>query len=144
MAVRAALDVNSGDALPEGAHGFWGGRCLRERGRLERGACLGKPRALVAVSEQAVVADAVEASGQHVQREAAQKFDGLEVHDSSAHAVRVVLVAKAHRSFIGEHDAFVGNRAAMRVAAEILEHLLGAGEGALGVHDPGLGAQFGK
>src|SRR5258708_20258960 len=106
LAMRTVLDVNSGDALPEGAHGFWGGRCPHERGRLECCARLSKQDSLVAVGEQAVMPDAVEAAGQHVKREAAQEFDGLEVHDSSAPAVRVVLVAKAHRSFIGEHHPF--------------------------------------
>src|SRR5258708_39331281 len=95
MATRAALDVNSGDALPEGAHGFWGGCCLHERGRLERGACLGKQHSLAAVGEQSIVPDAIEPARQHVSREAAQELEGLKTHEFAPLAVRVVLVAKA-------------------------------------------------
>src|SRR5687768_10656395 len=96
VASWTTLDVDARDALPEGANRFGCASALRGCGRLECGARPGKQCGLVAVGEQPVVADAVEAARQHVQSKAAQKLDGLELHDSAPLAVGVVLVAKAH------------------------------------------------
>ena len=87
------------------------------------------------------MADAVEAVRQHVQGEAAQKLRGVQLHDPAPVAVSVVLVAKAHGVRVDGDEPLVGDRHAMGVAPEVLEHLLGAGEGTLGVHDPSLLAQ---
>ena len=141
LAMCTALDVDAGSALPERACRLGGWRFTRGSRRLECCARLSKQDSLVAVGEQAVVADAVEGSGQHMQRVAAQEFDGLEVHDSSARAARVVLVAKAHRVGLEGEEPLVGDRRAVGIAAEVVQYLLGSGEGALGVDDPGLGAQ---
>src|SRR2546426_1579372 len=74
LAMRATLDVEAGNPLPESGDGF----CLRvgahRRGDIERGSRDGQERALTAVGEQPVVTDAVEAARQHVQCEAAQKL----------------------------------------------------------------------
>src|SRR5688572_31749572 len=92
---RAAFDIHTGDALPEDLHGLDCG-WFRDGGGGKRGSGAGEQRALIAVGEQSVVADAVEAARQHVQAEAAQELDALELHDPAPLAVSVVLIAKAH------------------------------------------------
>ena len=74
-ALRAALNVEMCDALPEGADRF-SGRGGARWGSAECGPSRCEQRGLVAVGEQAVVADAVEATRQHVESEAAQKLCG--------------------------------------------------------------------
>ena len=69
LAMRTARDVDTGDALPEGGDGFDSGRRRGNSRRVERSACFGNECALVAVGEQAVVADAVEAARQDVEFE---------------------------------------------------------------------------
>jgi len=105
-------------------------------GSVERSACVGEECALVAVGEQPVVADAVEVAQQHVPTEAAQELEGGKLHHPATVAVGVVLVAKAHGARVCREGPFVAGRGAMRVAPEVLERGLGAGEGAFGVHDP--------
>src|SRR6266849_30973 len=138
-AAWAAFDVYASDALPEAALGlrYAGSRSRRQQrctGLLEQ--C-----ALVAVGEQTVVADAVEAARQHMEREATQEFGGFELHHLTSVAARVVLVAEAHRIGSCGQQPIVGDRRAMRIAAQVLEHLLRSGEGTLGVYDPRLCAQ---
>src|SRR5258708_21613089 len=82
LAMRTVLDVNSGDALPEGAHGFWGGRCPHERGRLEGCARLSKQDSLVAVSQPARTPDAAERAGPHVSRGSARESCAPQAQDA--------------------------------------------------------------
>lgn len=81
VAMRTAREVDAGDALPESGDGFSHRGARRWRWRLERGACLGEERALIAVGEQPVVADAIEAARQHVKDEAAQEFRRSEAEE---------------------------------------------------------------
>src|SRR5712691_11740279 len=114
VAMRAASDVDAGDALPEGGERFRGGALLgRGGGRIEGGTGTSQKRALVAVGKEPVVADAVEAARQHVQREAAQELLGVERQGLAARAVGVVLVAKAHRARLAGYQPLVGDRAAV-------------------------------
>src|SRR6266705_1735499 len=144
MAMRAASDVDADDALPEGGDRFRSNAIGRPGRRIEGGTGASQKRALVAVGEEPVVADAVESARQHVPREAAQELLDVERQGLAACAVGVVPVAEAHRARVAGHQPLVGDRAAMSVAPEVLEHLLGAGEGALGVDDPSVLAQLGK
>ena len=124
-----------GDAQPERFDGFglwrWRDGCVIERDARE-----GKFLALGTVGEDAIVTDAHEAGRQDVQEEAADELGGFERHHAAPVAVSVVLVTKAHR-IVGETDEpVIGDGDAMGVAAEIVEHLRGAGEGTLGVDHP--------
>ena len=142
--MRAARDVNAGDALPEGGDGFGRCGCANGLGLGERGARRAQQRVLVAIGDESVVADAVEAARQDVKGEAAQELQRRKLHDPVSIAVGVVLVAKAHHSLFERHEPLVGEGAAVRVAPEVLEHGFGAGEGSLGVDDPSLLAQIGE
>src|SRR6266508_21380 len=67
-ALWAALDVDVRDALPEGDDGFSGRGGAWSCGGAECGTSRCEQRALIAIGEEAVVADAVEAARQHVKR----------------------------------------------------------------------------
>ena len=90
----------------------------------------------VAVGEQAIVANAVEAVRQGVHQKAADELAGLERHRFALAVLAIVLPAKADVA-VGQRDQpAVGDGDAMGVAGEIGEHLLGAGERTLGKDDP--------
>ena len=143
-AVRALVDVEVSDAQPERLDGF--GRHGRQCGpwRIQCGSCLSEFVALGAIAQESIVADAHEALGQHVQEIAADELLSVERHHLATVAVGVVLVMEAHRLIIEADEAVVGERDAMGVATEILEHLLGTSEGAFGVDHPRLGVEIGE
>ena len=91
----------------------------------------------VGVGEQAVVADAMKAGGQHVQQEATHELLGGHGHGFVAGSpVFAVLPAKGDAAGVQCHKPRVGDRDPMGVAGQIGENLLRSGEGALGVDDP--------
>lgn len=125
----APLDVEPGQTQHQGVHRFERG--ARGRGRLgeERAAAgeLGRPGP---VGEKAEMANADEAVGDDVEEEAAEELGRFELHHFHAIAVGVVLPAEAHAAVVQAEDPIVGERDAVSVAAEVLEDLLRAGEGA--------------
>ena len=85
----------------------------------------------IAVGQQAVVANALEARRQHMQQEATHELLRVEAHGLAPRLVTVVLPREGDPA-VGEVDqAVVGDRHAMGVAAEIVEHLLGPPKGGL-------------
>ncbi|CAE6908220.1 hypothetical protein R69749_08506 [Paraburkholderia domus] len=70
------------------------------------------------IGEQAIVADAVEAAGQHVQQEAAHELVRAQGHGLVAGAPlrAIVLPAEGHAAFIERNEPLVGDGHAMRVA----------------------------
>ena len=82
------------------------------------------------------MADAHETAGHHVQEEAPEEFVGVQRHDLSAVVVRVILPPEADAPVGVLDEPIVRQRDAMGVPPKVLEHLVGAGEGALGIHDP--------
>ena len=92
----------------------------------------------MAVGEEAVVANAMEAVGQYMKQEAAHEFADLEPHDFalSTAAIAIVLPAETDMGLVEIKQAAVGDRDAMSVAREIGQDLLGACEGLLGIDDP--------
>ncbi len=99
---------------------------------------LGELLAASGVREQAIMADAVEATGQNVQQEATHELVGREGHRLVARLAgdAVVLAAKGDATFIEGEQAGVRDRHPMGVARQIGEHRCRAGEGALGVDNP--------
>ena len=78
----------------------------------------------------------LKAARQHMQQEAAHELLGLQAHHLLARVVAVVLPVKADL-IVGEvNQAMVGDGNPMRVAAEILEGVLGAAKRAFGVNYP--------
>jgi hypothetical protein len=90
--------------------------------------------------EQAVVADAMEPARQDVKQEAADELVGRKCHDALPlpAVAPVILVAEGHAGFVEGEQPPVRDGDTVRVAREIGEHRLGAGEGRLGVDGPTL------
>jgi hypothetical protein len=86
----------------------------------------------------AVMADAVEAAGQHVDEEAADELAGGERHGLVALAAvgAVVLPLERDAAFIAGDEPAVGDGDPVGVAGEISQHGLRAGERTLGVDHP--------
>jgi hypothetical protein len=89
----------------------------------------------VARGEQAVVADADEAFGEHVQEQPAQELDG------GQRRVLAVARAKPDALVIDVQEPRVADGRAMGVAAEVGVDRRGVAEGELAVHDPALAAE---
>jgi hypothetical protein len=103
------------------------GQC-RETERQECGAS--------AIGEEAEVADTDETLGEQVQQETPQ-----ELIERNGHQLLFIVVSRISPTkgdlTVGQGDqAMVGDGDTVGVTAEILEHILGAAEGWLGVDDP--------
>src|ERR1700693_1260734 len=90
----------------------------------------------MAVGQEAVVPNAMEAIRQRVQQEAADELIGIEGHDLGFAVMTIVLPAEADTAINQADETRVGDRHTMRVAAEICEHLIGPAKGRLGVDYP--------
>ena len=87
------------------------------------------------------MANAHEALGQHVQKEAAQELGGSERHLALLAAVGVVLPAEGDALAVEGQQTVIGDGHAMGVAAEITQHLHGSAEGGLGIDHPVVAMQ---
>ena len=127
-------------------------RCMQHGDRFGRASCgwglaeeVTAPRQRAstrAIGEQAEVANAHEAARHHVQQKASQEFVGVERHDLHAVVVGVVLPAESDAAVAVIDEPIIRERDAVGVATEVVEHLLGTGEGPLGIHDPVDGPQL--
>jgi hypothetical protein len=87
----------------------------------------------MAVGHEAEVADAVEAIGQRVKKEAADELVGFELHDLCLAVLAVVLPGEI---LVEGDEPAVGDCNAMSIAAEIGLHRRRAAERPLGVDNP--------
>jgi len=90
------------------------------------------------VGEESEVSDANQPLGQDVDEEAAQELMGGNGHNLLLAAVGVVSPAERDTIVFESHEAMVGDGDAVGVAGQVVEHMLGAAEGRLGVNDPVL------
>ncbi len=90
----------------------------------------------MAVRQESVVADAGKSARQDVQQESADEFVRRERHGLLSVIVGVILPLEGDAPAVEGRQARIGDRRAMGVAGQILEHLLGAAKGWLGVDDP--------
>ena len=88
------------------------------------------------IAQEAIVADAMESRGEDVEEEAPDELLGRERHDFRLIVVAVVAPVECDLPVFDIHDAMIGNRDPVRVAAEVVHHLLRSGERRLGVDDP--------
>ena len=141
LAERAEVDGFAGElvkqSLPVGRRG---GQQECSGSDMQQLAAAGEFVFAVAVGEKAEVADANEAGGQDVEQEAAEEFDGVESESFFGATVAVVFPAEADTPLFDLQQAMIGDSDAMSVAAEVVDDLGGAAEGALGVDDPALSA----
>src|SRR6476661_10093468 len=103
---------------------------------IEKFAAEGKFGSAMAVGHEAEVADAMEAIGQRVKKEAADELVGLELHDLCRAVLAVVFPGKGDVILVEGYKPAVGYCNAMGIAAEIGQHLRGAAERSFGVDDP--------
>src|ERR1035437_4260110 len=96
-----------------------------------------------AVGEQAIVADAHESPGQHMQEEAAQELHCGEGHDALLVSVRIIPPAEAYPLSVEGQQAMVGYGHAVGVAAEVAQDMGRSAEGRLGIDEPSLAGQPG-
>ncbi len=96
----------------------------------------GQLRRPAAVGQPSVTADMLEAVGQDMQQEATDELISRECHRLAHGFLSVVLPAEHDVVAVEAHQAVIGDRDPMRVAAQIVEHLPRAAEGRFRVDDP--------
>jgi hypothetical protein len=90
----------------------------------------------VSIAQEAVVANAVESTGENMEEESPDELLGRESHDFLLIVVAVVPPLELDLPVFDIHDPMIGNRDPVGVAADIVHHLLGSGERRFGVDDP--------
>ena len=88
------------------------------------------------IAQEPIVADAMESRGEDVEEESPDELLGCENHGLLLIVVSIVPPLEADLPVVDIHDPMVGNRDTVRVAPDVIHHLLGSGEGRLGVDDP--------
>src|SRR5713101_4009996 len=140
--VRTLCKVDTGDLLHPLHHTWWvawGGL----GGLAQEFPTAAQRPCFVPVGEEAVVPETHEAAGEHMQEEAADKFVGVERHGLSPIALTTVPVGKADPPIADIKDAVVRDGDAMGIAADIIQDVLRACKGWLGVDHPLFGIQLG-
>src|SRR5437660_12127067 len=90
----------------------------------------------VSIAQEPVLANAVESTGENMEEESPDELLGRERHDFLLIVVAVVAPVERDLPVFDIGDPMIGNRNPVRVAADVVHHLLGSGEGRLGVDDP--------
>ena len=90
----------------------------------------------VSIAQEPVIANAVESTGENVEEESPDELFGRENHNFLLTVVAVVPPVELDLPVFDIHDSMIGNRDPVRVAADVIHHLLGSGEGRFGVDDP--------
>lgn len=94
--------------------------------------------------EIAEVADADEASGQHMLAESAQELDRGESHDALLVTVRVVFPSEAYAATVEAEQALIADGDAVCIAGKIAQHASGLTKGRLGINHPVVLEQHAK
>ena len=112
--------------------------CRWQRGRVQQAPALGELLPAGAIGEEAVVPNPVEAGLEHVEEHAPDELGRRQRHGLLAGRAgpAVVLVAEAHAAVVEAAQALVADGDAVGVTAEVVEDLLGTGEGSLRVDHP--------
>ena len=129
--------------------GLGGSVRLRLRHVRRHGEQFAGPRnvgAAIAIGEQPVVTDAMQAVGQHVDQEPPDELARGQGHDlvPARPFDPVILPLKRDALLVGGDEPAVGDCDAMGVACQIGEHGLRSSEGLLGIDDPLAFAQRGE
>ena len=88
------------------------------------------------MSEEAEVANADESRRQQVQQKAAQELIDRKRHEALLVFVRRIAPAESDSASVEGDQAMVGDGHPVRVAAEIVQGMLGTAKGALGINHP--------
>ena len=105
--------------------------------KARRAACSLTP--LARRGQHPIVANTFDAGGQDVQHEAAHKLCAIKPHQALGVAVRTMIIS-AHRErhlvLADSANTLIADGRAVRVAAQVLQHLGRASQRRLGVHHP--------
>ena len=114
------------------------GAILRRSRHVEQASAKRKLLGAMAVGQEAVMTNAMEPIRQHMEEKAADELRDRDAHEFALviAALPIVLPEEADVGLIEIKQATVGDRNAMRVAREIGQDLLGAGEGLFGIDGP--------
>jgi hypothetical protein len=85
----------------------------------------------MSIAKKPVVADAVESTGENVEEESPDELLGCENHGLLLIVVSIVPPLEADLPVVDIHDPMVGNRDTVRVAPDVIHHLLGPAKGGL-------------
>ena len=89
-----------------------------------------------AIGQEPGKADTDESARQDMQHEAAQELCSGHGHLAVFATVGIVLVQERDLAVSNGHEPMIGDGDAVRVAGQVMEHVLGSSEGALGVNHP--------
>ena len=95
-----------------------------------------------AVGEEPEVANAHQSVRQNMKQETAQELMSGNSHDLLLTAVSIVSPAERDSLVLEGHEAMVGDGHAMGIAGQVVEHMVGAAKGWLGVDHPVLTEQL--
>src|ERR1700736_4138476 len=98
-------------------------------------------RSTVAVGQEAEVADAHEARWQQMEQKASQELIYAQSHEALLVAMRGIAPAEGDVAIGESYQPGVRDGDAMRVGAEITQHMFRSAEGLLGVDDPVVAEQ---
>src|SRR5467141_1257921 len=112
------------------------GRAFLWRSHAEKLAATLQLRRAVSIAEEPVVANAMKSTRQNVEQKSSDELVRREGHGFLLVIVAVVSPVKFHLAIFDVDDPVIGNGHAVRVAADIVHHLLWPGERWLGVDDP--------
>ena len=90
----------------------------------------------MAIGKQTIMTNAVKAVRNGVKQEAADELMRIERHHLLPAACSIILPSEGDAIAIDADEAGIGDGNAMGVAAEIGQHLFGAGKWRLGIDDP--------
>lgn len=88
------------------------------------------------VAEEAKVTDALESVWQDMDEKSPDELFGLQSHRLLPMVVAVIVPMKSHPAIVDVAQAVIGNGDTVGIAANVMEHFLGAGKRRLGVDHP--------
>lgn len=133
-ALRTLSDVGARAPLHESGgrlQGAW-----KRRGHVEHAPAGRQGLRTAPIAEQPVMAQALEAPGKPMQQEASDELDCREAHHLHGVALSIIAPAEVDDAVLQGDEALIAAGDAMGRAPEVRPHLLGAGEGWLGIDDP--------
>ena len=136
MALGTLLHVGAREALHQGMGRLQ--RTRRWREDVEHATAGGQGLGMAPITEQPVMAQALEAAGEHMQQEAPDELGGWEGHHLDRIAVPIIAPAEVDDAVLQGHEALMADGNPMRIPPEIRDHLLRPREGRLGIDDPVL------
>src|SRR5262245_37353768 len=134
MALRTLPDVGACEPLHEGSGRLQGAE--GRRGQVEYATAGRQGLGTAAIAEQPVMAQALEAPGEHMQQEAPDKLGCWEAHYLDGVVLPIIAPAEVDDAVFHSDETLMADGDPMRIAPEVRHHLLGASAGRLRINDP--------